>query len=101
MHFTKKLGIYILFILFAGIFYVNNNRYLLKYLYPPKIIHVKITGGVKNPGIYDIEEGKTVENLVIIAGGLLGKYHLSDYEKGKILHDSEIIRIGVITNDGK
>ena len=91
----KKITIIAIIILTIGIFYLSFNRYILKILYPQKIIHVKIVNGVKKTGIYKIKEGETMAKLIELAGGLVEHYSLSEMELARKLEDSDVISIGV------
>ena len=43
---------------------MRQNRNWLKGIYAPSKIHVKITGKVRNPGIYEMVPGDQVKHLV-------------------------------------
>lgn len=62
------LGIALLFFI-VGVF-LKENRAWIKQLYPPKQIHVKVIGRVKNPGIYTVDEGSKGLDVIKLAGEL-------------------------------
>ncbi|MGB4644440.1 MAG: SLBB domain-containing protein, partial [Dictyoglomaceae bacterium] len=82
---------------------------------PPILKSVKITGQVKNPGMYEIKEGEKLKDLVDIAGGvtafadLLGctlerriseKREIYNIDLGKLIYDNdESVNIPLINGD--
>jgi protein involved in polysaccharide export with SLBB domain len=74
-----------LILILAGI-YLRQNRSLLKEIYAPAKIHVKISGKVRNPGIYEMFHGDQVKHLVEKAGGLT-----SNVDNSNIILDAEVI----------
>lgn len=96
MPFIQKTWLYFgIFILIFGIggFIFIQNRSLLDLLYSPKIIYVKVTGQVVNPGIYEMEEGDILKDLIQQAGGL-SKMANPDYNPYAVLQDGDVIRLG-------
>lgn len=64
---------------------------------PAATIHVDIQGAVKNPGLYELEEGTYVGDLILLAGGYTNAnvtcvnqaHKLSDGEKYYVPFDTE------------
>lgn len=63
---------------------------------PKRIIHVEIKGEVKNPDVYEIEEGSIIKDLIDKAGGLTEKANIEKINRAKKVNDNELI---IITND--
>lgn len=68
-----------------------------KELEEKKYITVDISGAVKNPGIYTLEDGKRLNDVIEVAGGLTDEAY-DDYialyiNKARILNDEEKIYI--------
>lgn len=64
-------------------------------------IVVHVTGAVKNPGVYTLEEGKRVFDAIEIAGGQLSDADLSILNLAQKLHDEDklyVPKIGEIEN---
>ena len=72
--------------------YLRQNRDWLKEIYSPSKIHVKISGKVKNPGIYQMDHGNQVRDLVEKAGGLT-----SSIDNSNIILDTEVLDGQVIS----
>ena len=56
-------------------------------------IKVSLTGAVVNPGIYELNKGARVEDLLSIAGGVLDTADHSKLNEAKILRDGMLINI--------
>lgn len=79
-------------LILAGI-YLRQNRSWVREIYPPSKIHVKISGKVKNPGIYEIEQGDQIKLLVEKAGGLTSNVDSSNINLDTEVLDGQVIRI--------
>ena len=75
---------------------ITNSEYAYV---PPSVITVQIKGEVQNPGIYIVEKGSRVEDLIRIAGGLTKCASESSINYVKVLNDSDCIVIGKIETD--
>lgn len=73
---------------------LNRNRTLIKSIYPPPQIHVKISGNITHPGIYNLDEGQTIQHLVDKAGGLIDNNDNSDYNPEEVLRNGQVIVLG-------
>ncbi|MBE7412134.1 MAG: SLBB domain-containing protein [Leptospiraceae bacterium] len=72
-------------------FYLKDKRDWIKKIYPPKKIHVRISGQVQNPGVYELEEGAKYSDLIQKSGGLKNyNEEIQDIE----LIDGQIVNIG-------
>jgi len=80
-----------LILILVGI-YLRQNRNWLKGIYAPSKIHVKITGKVRNPGIYEMVPGDQVKHLVEKAGGLA-----SNVDSSNTILDTEVLDGQVIS----
>lgn len=104
----KKLiiGLSFLVLLIIGIiFYVpdkDNNDISLnqKVETMPSVIVVQIKGEVFNPGIYSIDKGSRVQDLVSLAGGATRFADMDDLNLVKVLSDSDCIIIKKKENIG-
>lgn len=56
-------------------------------------IKVQISGAVANPGIYDVDKGSRVEELVKLAGGLSPAADLDKTNLAKVVKDGMLISI--------
>ena len=56
-------------------------------------IKVQISGAVNNPGIYDLDKGSRVEELVFLAGGLSANADTDKANLAKVLRDGMLISI--------
>ncbi|MGL5414780.1 MAG: helix-hairpin-helix domain-containing protein [Clostridium sp.] len=73
-----------------------------------KKILVDIKGEVKNPGVYELEEGSIIENLIQEAGGLTKEGTLENINRAKELKGNEAIiifskkelEVKVVNNNG-
>lgn len=66
---------------------------MLKEIYAPTKIYVKIYGKVKNPGVYTMIHGDQVRQLVEKAGGLTSTIDSSHINLETELLDGQIITI--------
>lgn len=95
----KREWIIIVIIAFiSGIFLGNyafkkNNDYLLNIENQNQKIYVHITGEIKYPGVYEMETGDRVFQLVEKAGGLTENADISSINLSKKLVDGEKITI--------
>jgi protein involved in polysaccharide export with SLBB domain len=81
-----------LILVVAGI-YLRQNRDWLKEIYAPTKIHVKISGKVRNSGIYEMTHGDQVRHLIEKAGGLTSTIDSSNIILDTELLDGQVIRI--------
>lgn len=95
-----KLGGFLLFfgiLGFAGWLYKENKLPYLKFrsvkIIPQKYIYVHISGEVKNPGLYKVEYGARIGEVVDSAGGLTRKAALSSINFAAALKDGQKIVI--------
>jgi competence protein ComEA len=58
-----------------------------------KNISVDIKGAIKNPGVYEIENGKNVSDLIKMAGGLKSNADTSNINLSRKLEDQMVIKI--------
>lgn len=58
-----------------------------------KMLKVDIKGAVKTPGLYEMEEGKRVEDVIQVAGGLTSEADSSMIHLSKVLTDEMVILI--------
>ncbi|MBK8398210.1 MAG: SLBB domain-containing protein [Leptospiraceae bacterium] len=72
---------------------MRQNRSWLKEIYSPSKIHVKISGKVKEPGIYEMSHGDQVKDLLEKAGGLSSNIDNSNIILDAELLDGQVIRI--------
>lgn len=72
---------------------MRQNRLWLKEIYSPSKIHVKISGKVQKPGIYEINPGDQLKTLVDLAGGLTGDADYSKLNLDTEVKDGQVIRI--------
>ena len=90
-----------LFMIFfgAGIFesYETEFESIPEEVTKPEIT-VYITGEVKNPGLYTLEQGNRVDALVEKAGGLTGKANVSAINMAKILKDGDHIKVSAVSH---
>lgn len=74
-------------------FYLKEHPKDRELIYSPERIHVKIQGFVKNPGVYKLETGQTLKDLVEAAGGF--RPELSQKSKeldlDRLLYDGQVI----------
>jgi competence protein ComEA len=59
------------------------------------MIHVKIIGEIKNPGIYELPIGSQVKDLIEVSGGLTEKASLESISPDSELAEGQIVKIGV------
>ncbi|HHW01984.1 MAG TPA: competence protein ComEA [Thermoanaerobacterales bacterium] len=67
-----------------------------------KKIMVYVTGAVKNPGVYTLEDGMRVKDAIDLAGGTLPEADLLRLNLAKKLHDEEklyVPKIGEVISD--
>jgi len=90
------LGTALVVSVLAFAFYLKEHPSLQKRIYSPEEIHVRISGPVKNPGIYTMESGATEKDLIERAGGLLPHVHVSLEESSleQLLVDGQAIDLG-------
>lgn len=62
-------------------------------------IAVYVTGAVKNPGVYYLDPGSRLDNLLDICGGILENADIKKINLAKKLADSDKIDIPVITEE--
>jgi len=65
-----------------------------------RIFRVYITGAVINPGVYDIEEGSRIEDLINLAGGAHTDANLEILNLAAHVEDARHIRIPFMDEDG-
>ncbi len=70
----------------------DNNKDIIK----TNIIVCDISGAVKNPGVYELEEGSRLSNLVELAGGLNDDADIDRINRARVIYDGEKIYIGKI-----
>ena len=66
-----------------------------------KKIKVDIKGMINNPGVYEIDEGSRVIDVINMSGGLLDGADTSDINLSKILKDENVIVIGNVSEPEK
>lgn len=59
----------------------------------PSILHVDIKGAIKNPGVYEVEEGTIIEEVVNLAGGFKEDAVKDDINLSKKVSDEMVIYI--------
>ena len=102
------IGLIIAFVAIIGsIFYVNLNECEVceKQIFEPvestmkvsKLIEVDVKGAVKNPKVYALEEGATVEDAITMAGGLAKDGVTKNINLSKKLKDEMVVY--VFTNE--
>ncbi len=83
-------------ILTLFVIYLKDHPELGKKIYSPEMIQVKISGPVKNPGIYLLESGSTGLDLVEKAGGYLpeaaNSFKANDLDQ--LLVDGQAVDLG-------
>ncbi|MCP5498608.1 MAG: SLBB domain-containing protein [Leptospiraceae bacterium] len=84
---------YLLVFLITGLL-LYLYRPLIYKIYPSQQIHVKISGNVKNPGIYLLIKGSLLHHLVDKAGGLLDANDKLNYNPEATLVDGQVIFLG-------
>lgn len=77
--------------------YINDNKMEIN-KYEDKIV-VYITGEVKNPGVYYIDENFRLNDLVELCGGLTKNADLSEINLAEKLNDSDKIDIPAKSNE--
>ena len=65
----------------------------------PKKITVQIVGEVNTPGVYDVEEGTTLAELIAAAGGLTENADSSSIKYSRVLQANTRYTIGKITKE--
>lgn len=63
-------------------------------------IYVYICGAVKNPGVYELEDGSRVYQLVDMAGGMKKKADTQSVNLAETVTDGEMVRIPEISKAG-
>ena len=102
------IGLIIAFVAIIGsIFYVNLNECEVceKQIFEPvestmevsKLIEVDVKGAVKNPKVYALEEGATVEDAITMAGGITKDGVTKNINLSKKLKDEMVVY--VFTNE--
>lgn len=88
----KKVYIVIILIILVIILWPKKSEVIIT---EPSIetIKVEIKGFVNNPGVYEIEKGKRVEDAIELSGGLLENADISVTNLSKILTDEMVIII--------
>ena len=94
-------------VIIGSIFYVNLNECEVceKQIFEPvestmevsKLIEVDVKGAVKNPKVYALEEGATVEDAITMAGGLAKDGVTKNINLSKKLKDEMVVY--VFTNE--
>lgn len=76
-------------------FSINDNELVKK----EELIAIYITGEVNNPGVYYIEEGMRLNDIVELCGGFKDTADLSEMNLAEKLNDSDKIFIPKIVSD--
>jgi competence protein ComEA len=76
-------------------FSINDNELVKK----EELIAIYITGEVNNPGVYYIEEGMRLNDIVELCGGFKDTADLSEINLAEKLNDSDKIFIPKIVSD--
>lgn len=78
----------------------DNSVQLPKSLKPrtTATIKVQISGAINNPGIYELEKGSRVEELVLLAGGLTAEANKDKANLAKLLKDGMLVNIPASKN---
>lgn len=58
-----------------------------------KKIYVQVNGAVKNPGVYELEEGSRIFQAVELAGGITEEADAGALNQAEMLKDGQMIRI--------
>ena len=66
----------------------------------PQTFRLYITGAVKSPGVYEIEEGKRIVDLIELAGGALENANLGNINLAAYVEDAKHVKIPVKTEEG-
>lgn len=61
-----------------------------------EMLMVEIKGAVKYPGIYEVESGSIIKDIIDLAGGVLAYANLSEVNLVKKLEDNQLIVIPTI-----
>lgn len=63
--------IFTVLILFLSVgFLLRRNRDWVRNVFEPEPISASIRGNIKNPGVYKLKAGDTLEDLIFVAGGI-------------------------------
>lgn len=71
-----------------------KNPWVPEMVYPRVEVFVKITGIVKNPGVYRMQKGDRVGDLLEKAGGIQPGFEPADIDTDKELRDGDVIHMG-------
>lgn len=86
----RIIGILVLF-LSVG-FLLRRNRDWVRSVFEPENISAAIRGNVKNPGVYNLKAGDTLEDLIRVAGGIKGTLPTEQDLSREIL-DGQVIEL--------
>ena len=64
------------------------------------ICRVYITGAINNPGIYDIEFGARIADLIELAGGASGNANLDIINLAAFVEDATHIKVPIVAEEG-
>lgn len=59
-------------------------------------VRVQLSGAVNNPGVYELEKGSRVEELLVLAGGVSEDADLNKLNTAKVLRDGMLINIAAL-----
>lgn len=63
----------------------------------PKIFRLYISGAVQSPGVYEIEEGKRIVDLIVLSGGALEDANLDNINLAAYVEDAKHVKIPLKT----
>lgn len=94
-YYNRKVLLIIL-CLFFGYVFMNNiekkEEVIIEEI-KPSVFMVDIKGAVKNPGIYKVEEGKRIVDIIEMSGGLLEKADITSINLSEKVKDEMVIFI--------
>ncbi|MEM7181598.1 MAG: SLBB domain-containing protein [Spirochaetota bacterium] len=88
-----KASILAIFLAFGWL--LHSNRLFVKGIYAPGKIYVKVSGNIKQPGVYELHSGSTIQQLIDKAGGLQQTNRSTRYNPESILHNGQVVFLSV------
>lgn len=72
---------------------VSNEEEASEKVEEKKMLHVDLKGAIKNPGVYEVEEGSIIRDVITLAGGTLDDAATDDINMSKKVSDEMVIYI--------
>jgi len=97
----KRFLLFVFIVFIIGLLWKNRNVFLNKFKGKPRPVRIEkakkiscyISGEVKRPGVYYLEEGSTLQDLIYKAGGIAKDADTEKIPLNKTLKDRAAVKI--------